>query len=156
MRPEIQDLCLQYITEEWQKLNPLKISNDPVDLPPWAVWIRLYQPISINRQILRDPEDKLLRVWFLTERGIEERDPWEYGRFISVNFKLPWSMSTSKTDEGVRGKRYHAIAIAAFADIVEEDKIYLDYVWGWLHGEGHQMYVNEQGLLQIEKTVWVS
>lgn len=158
MQPERQKLCLEYIMEEWHKLDILRIGKHPPDLPPWAVWIRLYQPISIHQNELRDPDDKLLRVWFLTELGAEERDPWEYGRFISVNFKfvLPRSMLTIKTDEGVWGNRYHPIALAAFADIIGEEMIYLQYAWGWLHGEGLIMRVDEQGGLQIEKTVWFS
>lgn len=156
MKSEVQNLCLQYITDEWRKLQPLQKDDEPPELPPWGVWIRLYEPISITQNDLNDTQDTLLHVWFLTERGLEEYDPWKYARFIVVNGYQPWSIMSRKPREAVWGRRYHGIALAAFAEIIEEEKIYLEVQWGRLWGRGYRMKVDEQGTLQIENRVWVS
>jgi hypothetical protein len=156
MKSGIQHLCLQYIIDEWRKLRPLQIRDEPPEIPPWGVWIRLYKPIPISQNDLHDTQDTLLQVWFLTERGLEERDPWEYARFIMVIGYRPWSIMPTKPREVVWGRRYHEIALAAFAEIIEDEKLYLEIQWGRLWGRGYQMKVDEQNTLQIEETVWVS
>lgn len=84
------------------------------------------------------------------------RDPWEYARFIVVTSHCPWSIMSRKPHEAVWGRPYHEIALAGFAEIIEEEKIYLEVQWGQLWGQGYQMKVDEQGILQIEKRVWIS
>jgi hypothetical protein len=155
MNPEFQALCLQFITDEWRKLRPIERRDEPPFQPPWGVWIRLYEPISLKRNVVRDPEDRVLKVWFLNRRGLEERDPWEYARFVVANWDRPWASIPPCPPVAIWGYM-HEIAMAAFADYPEEDRIYLEYQWGRVWGRGYRMKVNELGALEIEETLWRS
>ncbi len=72
MTPQTQTLCLQYITGEWQKLRPFQKPDKSQIMPPWGVWIRHYHPIPIGWNTLNDQDHKLIKVWLLTEPGLEE------------------------------------------------------------------------------------
>ncbi len=157
MIPEIQALCIQYITDEWRKLRPLKLRDEPPIPPPWGVWIRLYDPVSPRVNAIDDRRNVLRKAWFLDAQGAQERDPWVYARFITVNGYRPWA---SGRVEPVRPEalwgRYHQIGLAAFAEFDEADAIYLEMQWGTLFGHGYRMIVDEKGVLRIEKNLWRS
>lgn len=156
MKVEIQNLCLEYIIAEWKHLRPLQIGNETPVIPPWGVWIRLYEPILVDQNDLRDHENIIVKVWFLTEQGLEERDPWAYSRFVTVKGYRPWSNMTQKPRESVWGDKFHEIGLGAFAGINGTDKIYLETQWGGKLGRGCRMKIDEQGSLEVERVVWVS
>ena len=152
MKAKTEALCLQYITNEWRELRSDLRHDESLS---WAVWIRLYNPISVGMNSVGDQVNTLMKVWFLTERGLEERDPWEYARFIMVNSYRPWSAMSTPPQVIIWGE-IHEIGLAAFAECIEQDLIYLEYQWGNLWGKGYCMKVDVEGQLQIEKRVWIS
>ena len=152
METKTETLCLQYITNAWRELRSYLRHDESLS---WAVWIRLYNPISVGMNSVDDYVNTLMKVWFLTERGLEERDPWEYARFIVVNSYRPWSSMSTPPHVTIWGKT-HEIGLAAFAECIEQDLIYLEYQWGNLWGKGYRMKVDVEGQLQIEKRVWIS
>jgi len=156
MKSQIQNCCLEYIVNEWEQLQPLQIENELSAAPPWGVWIRLYEPIAYDQNYLHDHENTIIEVWFLTKQGLEKRDPWEYARFITANGFRPWSIMFRKPHEAVWGKKYHEIGLAAFAEIIDEDKVYLEMQWGSGWGRGYQASIKENCDLEIEKHMWIS
>jgi hypothetical protein len=158
MRPELQDLCIQYITDEWRKLRPVKQEGQPPISPPWGVWICLHHPISARIEPAWLETKGIRRAWFLSESGIEERNVWDYVRFFVVNFVRPWA--ALRVDpvkpEAFRGTLYNQIGMAHFAEFYDVDGVYVGTSWGMLYGQGCHMRVSEEGVLQVEKTLWRS
>jgi hypothetical protein len=146
MEPEIQNLCLEYIQNEWHKLKPLQSRppEQPIS-PPWGVWIRYYDPVSSPKII--EAECVLQKTWFLAEARLIERDPWEFARFILAN-QVP-----KNTIWGV----YHKIGLAAFASYLDDPRsIYLETQWGLRFGHGCRMLIDTSGSLKIDKELWLS
>lgn len=155
MRSEIRTLCIQYIIEEWHKLPLLNLRDEPPIPPPWGVWIRFYDPIPFGTNVIDDSKSVLRKTWFLDKQGVQERDPWEYARFITVNSDCPWAAENLKPHMTIWGT-VHQIGLAAFAEVIGTDAIYLETQWGVRWGHGYQMKINEDGVLQIERTLWFS
>ncbi len=122
MDSEVQSLCIKYIADEWRKLRPLTSREEPPLLPPWAVWIRYYDPISSRMDFINDKVNVLRKVWLLSSQGVQERDPWEYARFIVVNWYCPWAIGNRLPPRAIWGY-YHQIAVAAFAQFGDSDTI---------------------------------
>jgi hypothetical protein len=156
MLPEVQTLCLQYIADEWRKLPSLQLRNEVTIPPPWGVWIRLYDPISCHENWIDDQTHILRQVWFLSEKGLAERDPWAYARFWTVNISMPWAAPGFHPSAGVLGQ-VHQIGLAAFAHFQETpEKVYIEMQWGNLWGRGYSMIVTPDGCLHVEATLWLS
>lgn len=153
MRPEIVELCIRYTIDEWRKLQPRKLQDKPPIPPPWGVWIRLYDPLSptasdiTNKHVLR-------RVWFLTERGLQERDPWEYARFVTVTWHRPWASAGFAPREAIWGILFE-IGLAAFAEFSGTEEVYRETRWGSRWGQGYRMKPDKNHTLQIVETLWL-
>jgi hypothetical protein len=156
MQPEVQALCLHYIANEWQEIKPVKLRDEPPIPPPWGVWIRLYDPIPNNSGIIVEGVHSIRKVWFLDSHGCQERNPWEYARFIVVNSYCPWAAERFRPQMALWGT-VHQIGLAAFALFVgSPNEIYLDMQWGVRWGQGYRMRVGEAGALQVARRLWLS
>jgi hypothetical protein len=147
--------CLEYIAAEWRELKPLVSRDGPTLPPPWGVWVRQYEPISPRLTVVDDRSCSLGRVWFLDERGVRERDPWEYARFIVVNWYRPWAVGQSAPQVAIWGP-LHEIGLAAFAEYAGGDTIYRETQWGTRFGQGCEMRACLRGGLEIVRTLWRS
>ena len=155
MKTETLELCIRFIKNEWLKLEQHSSSNMQEE-PPWAVWIRLNQPISISQNSLSDPTDSILRTWFLTKHSLEERDIEEYSRFVLVKGWESHVFQGNSQKLTASTERFHQIGLAAFAQIIETEKVYLEFQWGRLYGQGYQIAVGQDNALHVTKSVWRS
>lgn len=155
MKSELIELCIQFIKNEWLKLEQDSTPNLQEEYP-WAVWIRLYEPIPLSQNILIEPTDRILRTWFLTKHSVEERGIEEYGRFVLIK---GWESHTSPSNSQnlvTSTGRFHHIGLAAFAQIIEVEKVYLEVQWGKLYGQGYLITVGQDNALHVAKSVWRS
>ncbi len=94
------------------------------------------------------PNNILLSAWFLTDEGIEERDPYEYARFVLCH-QIP--------GDAIWGSPYHQIGMAAFASSLNNPGlVYLEYQWGNLLGRGFWGDIGSSSNLVIKDQTWVA
>lgn len=159
MKLEHQNICLSFIEKEWKQVRARQAGQEKQSEDPWAVWIRLYAPIPINQNDLSDLEDTIAKTWFLTKNGIEERNPWEYARFITAKGYLQWPNWWSRPRDKIWGDQVHQIALAAFANIIDHEEIYLELQWGGRWGSGYHMEIDKSAnktIIQPKHHVWRS
>ncbi len=143
MRRHVQQHVLRYIAHEWTHL--------PVGTRPWGAWIGLFETLAPTTDcILAHPVASALRTaWFLDERGVFERDVWEFARFWAVQIERPWfggtygpSRPKPSADDDLPLRR------ATFALIEGESAIHVETMWAPLYGAGQRVILNTRGQVQ--------
>ena len=142
MAPEVLALLLRTVEDTWRELPPQE--------RPSGVWVCLHDPLHEEAD---EPRTPVRRVWFLSESGAGERDPWEYQRFYTVHFVRPWA-SVAVANASFTLRRY-AVGLASIAEYAPSGDLYVGWQWAGLHGRGVRLR-SERGALRHVRDLWVS
>lgn len=164
-------ILLATVEQQWREI--------PSEQRPKRVWICSHDPLppdivdqitiplhgglllgfvaahDVSAGIVNQITSPLREVWLLDEWGIRKGDVWAFLRFYTVHIVQPWCARTYRERNQIFG-RVHEIGLAAFASYRGTDNIYLETVWGNLHGRGGRYAVDQQGVLKLVGPEWIS
>jgi hypothetical protein len=138
-------ILLAAVEQQWRDLPP--------EQRPKGVWIRRHDPLPPDA-VDRMPTP-VRAVWFLDERGLRKGDVRSFLRFYTVHIVQPWCARAVPEKNQIFG-RVHAIGLAAFASYRGSDEVYLETIWGNLHGRGGRYSLDEHGALKLVGPEWIS
>ena len=78
-----------------------------------------------------------------------------FSRFYTVHGLQPWCGRMIREKDTIFG-RVHEIGLAAFAEYRGTNDVYLETIWGNLHGRGGRYTADERGNLKLVGPRWVS
>jgi hypothetical protein len=139
---------LEFIQATWNEL--------PDNLRPEKVWVCSYKPIE------KDPDDfntSIERAWFLTHRGLEERNVNEFSRFSAAHLDVPWHIGEFQSPRPSSpifstGHTFE-FGLVSFAKHQNADSYYLQFRWGKLHGRGYVVQLESEKFV-ITQELWKS
>lgn len=143
----VSQSCLSEIEKRWQQT--------PESRRPWGIWISHHQPIE--RELAQSHTD-VISAWFLSNKGIRQRNVWDYVRFRLVQSGQFWCSKTVQSEPSpvLGGIGCHEIGLASFAQVKNEPMVYLDFVFGGLDGWGCLYQVQPSGEITFDSKIWVA
>jgi hypothetical protein len=149
MDEKITAFALRRILQEWKAL--------PKEAPPWGVWITQHAPILETITDGVTSVSPIERAWFLSTKGLEQRNAWEFFRMMVIQGEQPWCSKAFKEKSAIRsGTKMHEIGLAAFAQYRDSRNLYLETQWGGLYGAGWCIrFTDEFGEFE-SKRLWIS
>lgn len=138
------DLALAEICARW---HDLALSSRPE-----KIWIARHLPmVEVNERITTDLDG----AWFFDGFACQPRPPLDFVRFIAVQSGRFWHSGACPAPTSVFGSRRHEIGLAYFTEDLSKAQIYIEVIFGGLHGAG-VLYSRTLNGLQPESTLWRS
>lgn len=130
---------LTVIKLEWRSLSDIYRS--------FGVWVRRYAAMPSEAEYV-DPRSFPEAVWFLDENGLKQENVWKWVRFVTMR-----DFALSNYDAG---RRTFSIGLVALAPYAEEERCYMETIWGNRWGMGSQVRFHSDGRAYRAERLWVS
>jgi hypothetical protein len=140
-------LLLERVVQDWRSLDQ--------GTQPWGLWITLHAPLPVEADALDRAAPPACRAWFLDAGAVQSRSTLEYERFWTVHFEQPWCRRPYREPGQILGADTYPIGLAGFAAYSGTSDLYLEVVYGKLHGRGYRLTLNS-GQLCAERELWRS